>query len=350
MKFGTRKKFSRKDSILLLERLELYLSAGLVIDRALTIIESDMTGSLKQSIITMRNKIESGHSIAEGLSDSCTISKTAIHLITQGELTGRLSQSLLTSRLLLEQGEELKKKILSSVTYPVAIGLFASLLTVGLVKGVMPQIIPMLLSLNVQLPLLTRVVIMFSQGFTKYWLYIILGLALCGSVSTLLYRRCILVRNGIHTILLKTPFIGSLLIKYEISLFLRSCGSLVETGVPVPQSLLRSAETMSLIPLKRMIVLKIPEVERGAPIHLMFKQKLIPRFISGLISAGESSGSLDQSLIRASMILNRDIDHVLKRATALIEPIMMVAMGLIIGSIALSIMMPIYDISKVLQK
>ncbi|NCW28743.1 MAG: hypothetical protein EBV83_10740, partial [Verrucomicrobia bacterium] len=95
---------------------------------------------------------------------------------------------------------------------------------------------------------------------------------------------------------------------------------------------------------------EIKNISNGIPLGDIIAKKKMPQFVAPLIHAGEASGTLGNSLLRASLILDRDIENILRKITALIEPIMMAGMGCIVGSIALSIMMPIYDISKVLQK
>lgn len=333
-----------------LERMESYVSSGLSVDRALHIIEEESEKREKTVIRRIRLSIESGHSLADSCALSVKLSPTILGIIRHGESSGRLAQSLGSARSLLEHSDELKKKITSAMIYPVAIGIFATLLTLGLVQGVMPQIIPMLESLHVSLPLLTRVVIAFSHGLVRYGL-------LAGVIFTVLivslpalYQKSVGVRFCIQKMTMRIPLIGSLLVRHTISVMLQSCGLLIETGSPAGSSYAKSVAALPLLPLKNMFELQISGLNRGAPINLAFKAKEIPGFISSLISAGEISGTLGASMVRAAAILDKDMDHMLKRLTSLIEPLMMICMGLVVGAIALSIMMPIYDISRILQK
>jgi len=336
--------------ILFLERLELYVSSGLSVDRSLQIIEDDSPAKYRESVRRMRISIESGRPLADSASGMINLPQTAAGLIRHGESSGRLAQSVMAARTMLEHGEELKKKLGSAMAYPVIIGAFASLLTLGLVRGVMPQIIPMLESLHVPLPVLTRAVIALSQGFISYGAYG--GLASVGLIAAVLflYKRSAKAKYLSHWLIMRIPIAGRLSADYSISIFLQSCGSLIETGSPAADSYRKSAASVSLMPLRSIFQSKVYGLERGTVIHAAFKDRAIPGFIPSLLSAGESSGTLGASMLRAAAILDRDIDHSLKRLTALVEPLMMAGMGLAVGSIALSIMMPIYDISKVLQK
>jgi type II secretory pathway component PulF len=131
---------------------------------------------------------------------------------------------------------------------------------------------------------------------------------------------------------------------------MRSLGSLVSAGSSIDDSFGRVTKRITLIPLRDQFTVHAFDLSHGSTLSsILAKAGSIPSFIVPLISAGEASGTLGNSLIRASDIIDRDIEQDLKRMTALIEPLMMIGMGIGIGTIALSIMMPIYDVSQSLQ-
>lgn len=341
---------SKRELILFLERLQAYISAGLSIDRSLQIIEEDSPKKPKALLREMRLAVESGRSLAESFVNSIKLPATALGLIRHGESSGRLAQSLQSAQTMLEHGEDLKKKLGSAMTYPVVIGIFAIALTLGLVRGVMPQIIPMLQSLHVRLPILTRIVIACSQGLVGYGMYGLIVLIPIVVASVLSYKKSFKIRLVVQSLFMRIPIVGRLYTDYCVSILLQSCGSLIETGSSAGISYARSVASLSFLPLKKRLEARNADLNRGEPIHSAFKEKAIRSFIPLLLSAGEMSGTLGASMLRAASILDRDIDHALKRLTSLVEPLMMAGMGIVVGSIALSIMMPIYDISKVLQQ
>ena len=148
----------------------------------------------------------------------------------------------------------------------------------------------------------------------------------------------------------KLPIAGKIISSYALVVFMRSCGSLIEGGIPAAQAYEDTARTIPFLPFRLLFQKHAPHIRTGIPLSRAFiGNAKIPRFISPLLGAGELSGKLGESLIRAAAILDRDIEHALKHMTALIEPVMMAGMGCVVGAIALSIMMPIYDISRVLQ-
>jgi type II secretory pathway component PulF len=345
-----KRKFNRADLILLFERLELYIASGLALNKALAILGEGMLEREKTAIKKVCLSIESGNSLSRALRKSLNISLTISGLIENGENGGKLAEALNSSRKLLEKEDELWKKCASAMAYPIIIGLFSLVITIGLMRGVMPQIIPMLKSLHMQLPLLTRIVMALSDILMAYGLYLALLIVLLPIAFLYLYKKNQLIRKFTQSILIRFPLFGDLIYSYSFSLFLLSCGSLIESGMGSATAYENAVGTSSLIPLRNELSKELPSISRGVSISIAFrKMKRIRPFMSPLLSAGEISGTLGKSLLRGAMILDREIEYSLKKITALVEPFMMAGMGLIVGAIALSIMMPIYDISKALQ-
>lgn len=346
------KKWKKRDQILFLERLELYISSGLTIDRALLCIENSSRKKHALTIEKIRNEIISGQSLSSSISTNIGLSRTLSNLIEQGNISGQLSKMLSSSYELLEKEEELYKKCLSALMYPCIIGLFSCILMIGLVKGVMPQIIPMLKSLNIQLPLLTRFTISISENLLSYGLYLFFIFIILITSHLYLYKKVSQYKNSYQNLLIHIPILGGLIYSYSLFILLRSCGVLIESGLTANRAFIETSSNISLYPLSKLINEQAESYHKGKSLGLLLygKSKNIPNYIPSLIIAGEASGMLGISLIRASAILDRDLDYSLRRLTSLVEPIMMIGMGLIVGGIALSIMLPIYDVSKILQQ
>jgi type II secretory pathway component PulF len=350
MKFP-RKKWSRREVIIFLEKLELYVSSGMAIDKALRICTEGGNRKRLAAITNVLKTVESGGYLSHALEKHVGLSGTAAGLIEHGEIAGSLAASINSAKTMMEKEDELLKKCRGAMIYPVVIGIFAAALTIGLVRGVMPQIIPMLKSLHVSLPLLTRVVIFVSEGILKFGLYGAGIFAVLSVAFILALKKSPKFRSVIHSILFRIPILGTLLHQYSLSVFLRSCGSLIDSGLSSSDSYGRSVRTISFLPLKKALHMNIEKVKRGVGFGEVTRNyRRMPEYIPALLSAGESSGTLGKSVLKCASILEQDIDHSLKKLTSLIEPVMMAGMGMVVGSIALSIMLPIYDISKVLQK
>ena len=343
-------RWKRRDIILLVERLEMYISSGLTLNKTIQISSQGLNKKQKSDLLRLENHITSGGSLSKGLKDILNFPATTVGLVNYGESSGSLSKSLITVRNLLEREDELLKKFISALIYPLIIGLFSILLVIGLIKGIMSQIIPLLKSLNIDLPLITKIVIFSSEIIIKYGLYIFLGIVLGFIIFRLIVSKSLWFRRGLQYLLVKIPIVGKLFYHYHLSVFLYSCGALVESGIPLDRAYLGVANNISFLPLNNYLNNNISDIKKGTPLGLILNNRYIPNYVSPLLVAGESSGSLGLSILRAGSILDKDIQSALHKLTVLVEPAMMMTLGIVVGSIAVSIMIPIYSISSVLQK
>lgn len=344
------KRWKRREIIQFLERLEMYLSSGLEINKALEVSLQGLKNKQKLSIQNLQKAIESGAPLYSALARFVGITKTTSSLVEYGELSGTLTQSLLTAKILLEKEDELLKRCTGAMIYPLVIGIFALLLTIGLVRGVMTQIIPMLKSLNVNLPFITKITITLSEIVTNYGLHISVSLILSAIVGRFIIKKYKKPRYILQSIIVRTPIVGKLYYNFYLAIFLHSCGALVDSGIAVKDSYEKIVTTIGLLPLNSFLQDQSHKVARGFPLGEVINHNRLPSYVSPLLNAGELSGTLGQSIIRAGNIIDKEIEHSLKKLTSLIEPVMMVGMGCVVGTIALSIMLPIYNISGALQK
>ncbi len=297
----------------------------------------------------MLEDIQNGGMLADSLFRHISLSASACSIVKSGHSAGTLGYSIGIARSLLEREDELAKKLLSAMLYPFIIGICTAALTIGLIRGIMPQIVPMLVGMHVPLPLLTRAVIAISDHMARFGIYYALGFVVSCIAVPMLYRRSKAFRSAIQTALIRAPIVSSLARDYSLAIFLRSCGSLISSGIAVESAYAQTVASVGLIPFRKRLERSIGDVSRGTSISEALAIRGLPVYVSALASAGQQSGTLGVSLVRAAEIVDRGLEAYLKRATALVEPIMMVGMGGIVGSIALSIMMPIYDVSRVLS-
>lgn len=343
-------KYSSRSLVLLIDRLDMYTSSGLTLNRALDLCLESGSQKERQALANILKSVENGMRLSDSMHEHLGLRDPVKGLLYQGENSGELSRSLRTAKILLENKIELIKKCTSAMIYPIVIGLFASLLTIGLIRGVMPQIVPMLKSLKVDLPLITRLVIKVSDITVNYGFAILAITVSSFILFVYLNKKSQTFKHLFQKQILRLPIIGSLISEYHLSIFLLSIGSLVSSGSQIHSSYISCAESISLLPLKKSLLREQEELSKGKSLGMLLSKTKIPSFVPVILRAGELSGSLGDSAIKASNILNRNIDNSLKRLTSLVEPLMMVLMGSIVGGIALSIMLPIYDMSRALQR
>ena len=343
------KNWSTRDKVIFFERLELYLTSGLAIDAALKLCKVGVTKSHRVDVEALIVHTESGSLLSGGLVKYMKLSQTLAGMISHGETAGGLVSAINTVRTSIEKQEELTKKCVGAMIYPGVIGLFSIVFVLGLIRGVLPQIVPMLQGLHVRLPLLTRLMIYSSNVLVHAGLYILIILTVLIVALFITYRRNAPFRCFVQSVLCRVPLLGKLFRNFNIVIFLRSLGSLIDSGSSVFKAFNDSVYFITFLPIKKTLALQAEGLSSGLSLGYTLEKSQMEPYVIALVSAGELSGTLGVSVIRAANILDRDIEHSLKKLTSLIEPLMMICLGGVVGSIALSILMPIYDISKALQ-
>lgn len=341
--------WNNKTRMLLVERLEAYVSAGLSPDVAVTAASAGFSKSKRISLDGVVETVESGRKLSSALASEVGLPRALAGIVRCGESSGDLAGALASCRDLMEKRDEAIKKLLSASAYPTAIAAAAFGLTMGMLRLVMPQIIPVLRGLGGELPPLTKAVIAISQYVENYGLWMIVGVAAAVSAAAGAYRRLPAARSAAHSVLAAVPVAGSMARRFSLVLFLRSFGALAEAGLPVDEAYGQAVSAVAFEPLRRSLAAGLEPIRRGRPVSESMSLD-IPLFLAPLLAAGESGGGLGRALRRAADVVDKDLGHDMKRLSALLEPVMMTITGAAVGAIAMSIMMPIYDISRVLQR
>lgn len=343
-----KRSFSRKDLISLISRLEMYISAGLSLSASLFAVAEHM-GSSKELLDSICRSVENGTKLSHALNDKISLPSAVRCIIEHGESSGRLVDALKESRHILEKKEELIKKALSSSTYPAVIGIFSVILVISLMRGIVPQMKPLLDGLDMDLPMLTRIVLWVSESIISYGIYALGFIFLMMFSFVYLYKKKYFWRKFVHVSISKFPIVSRLIFDYQSVLFLNSLGYLLGAGVPLVKAYRDACYAVSLIPLQEYLLANADELSRGTSIVKILESSGFKDHTIALVSAGLGSGALSNSLIRSASLIEGEIDETLKRASVLLEPSLMVGMGTVVGCVALSMMMPIYEISKTIQ-
>ncbi len=347
-------KFSLKSEADFLNRLSLYLSAQLSLSESLKLLEVQTEKKrMQETFSAWRELIESGKSlaqtfeIAEGLAVSET-TKQAAHL---GEKSGSLSVALRAASLQIKRGLDIKKKVAGAIAYPIAIIACTSVLVLGLMVFVFPKIIPLFTTLKVSLPLSTRILIGISTGLTKNWLQLFCGLSICIVAFIAALKKSKIFRTLLQKITLRIPLIGAIIrIKITSSTF-DTLYSLLVGGEQLSDALLHVSNMLKRAEYQHAYWLAGDEVVHGRSLADFFRRNtnLFPAYVFGIISVGERTGKMADTIKDVSDIAKEELDDKLKIMTSSLEPVLMVSMSLIIGFIALSIILPIYGITSHFQ-
>ncbi len=346
--------FSISQQIFFAQRLSLLLDSNISLVESLRIMKSMDISISRQSIYDqIILNCERGVSLSKSMQQSSTkFDQLLITLINNGEYSGSLVTSLLQASKNLEKRNELKKKIISTLIYPTFIFIATIGMTLFLVLYIFPKILPMLGTLNIKLPFLTRAVKFLYEYTIDYGLYTVLTISILFFIFIYILKKSIRFRSVFSALLLKLPLLGAY-ISLSTNSTLCSIGEmLLSSGRSLTEFYLFSRDYGSNILFKRAFEDIHEKSNKGISFSTAMSHypHLFSKIMIDMCSVGERTGNLALMFGHCSRIFEQDMDTFIKRFTALIEPILMIFMGIVVGSVALSIILPVYEITNHLTK
>ncbi len=341
---------SIKEQTFFVKKLSFLIKAGIPILDSLIIIKDQ---TKKKGYLNILNKIILDVSNGQSLSNSLAkfpqmFSEFSVNIIRFGESNGILSENLEYLALELKKNQLLRKKVIGAFIYPVVVVFATFGITGFLMIYLFPKIIPVFQSLKMELPISTKLVIFLSNYIRFNGVYLFLGLVFFVFSFILLLKKSHDFRFYFDKVILKIPVIGNIVKDYNLANSTRTIGLLLKGGVTVSDAIFIAEKTCSNLVYKEEFKKLSESVNRGDKIssYLNSRTDLFPNVLSQIISVGERSGNLSNSLAYLSELYETQVDDFTKNISGLIEPALMVLMGLLVGFIAISIITPIYSITQ----
>jgi len=340
---------SNKDIVLFTRQLATLVESGVNILNSLNIVTKQVSNKYLRSVLyDVAAKIKDGKSLSESLRAHPELfPQLYTSLIHSGEVGGNIEHALKRLADFMEKEEEFKDSIRAALTYPFFI-LSVSVLTIAVLLGfVIPRLVSMFEDLGQILPLPTKILIDVSAFLRSYWWLI----AAAGFVFIFMLHRIYRSERGrtaLDALRLRIPVLGDIVLKSEVGLMTRTLSLLTSSGMPIVYSLEVSASVLGNQVLKAEIAKFNNEISAGASFSkCLAGSKLFPAFVTNIVSVGEETGTLEKSLLRIADDYEREVDRTLKSLTRLLEPVIILVMGLIVGFIVLSMLLPIFQINLI---
>ena len=337
------------DLILFCRQTATLLEAGVDLLRCLTVIAGQIQQPrLKQILKEISSKIEQGESLSESFGRYPKVfSPLFRNIIRIGEESGNLDRSFIYLAILYENEKNIRERIKMATRYPkIVIGAITGAVFF-LMSFVVPKFITLFENARVELPLPTRILITVSGFFsnnTFFILLVIVGLILLYRFG-LNYPEFVTARDRLH---LKMPVLGELSIKIHMSRFCRVFSVLTESGINIIRSLELSSAALENLVLVTMLEEVRHEVEKGIDLNqAMSKHSLFPAMVIQMVTVGEESGQLDAMMGKVADYYEVETDYTIRNLSTLIEPMLLLFMGVMVGFIALAIFMPMWDMMNV---
>ncbi|MEE9568501.1 MAG: type II secretion system F family protein [Candidatus Binatia bacterium] len=336
----------RRDITFFTRQLSDLLEAGLTLMRALNVIQDQTENPRLQEILgDLVSHVRDGKSFSDALAVYPKVFPPIyVSMVRSGEVGGILGGVLSRLADFSEKEEELQGKVRAAMAYPALICLVGMGTVAVLLIFVVPKLVILFQDVGQVLPLPTQILIAVSNGVAKYWWGALLIAALGGFFG----KRQSLpqgARLAIDRIKLRLPVWGSLIKKVEIARFARSLATLLSHGVPILQAMQSVYQATGNEMLKGELQ-QIGDLLRGGTTlsQGMRQSRIFPNLVINMVSVGEEAGSLDRSLIKIADTYEREADRAMKMMTALVEPVMILVMGSVVGFIVVSMLLPIFQI------
>jgi len=332
--------------------LSVAIKSGLPILEALKLIKAQASSKKLGKIIEdIIEDIENGQFLAQALQKYERIfGDFFINLVKVGETSGNLSETLLYLSAELKKQKEVRQRIRGALIYPAVILVVTVAVTLFLTLFIFPKILPIFVSLGIQLPFTTRLVISFLTFASRY------GLASLGVIVIIVVGvRLLLSVEKIHfaydRALLFLPFLSKVLVNLTLTNFTRSLAVLLRSGMNIVDALEVAKGTFHNKYYRGEVEKIVSAVKKGESIarYLATQPRLFPPMLTGMIEVGESTGNLEQNLLYLSEYYESEVDEVVKNLTSILEPALLLFMGLLVGFVALSIITPIYKVTQGLK-
>lgn len=340
---GLAKPFGRAELTRFTRQLSILINAGVPILECMEILYKQEQNMVLKSVvknITMR--IEEGKSLFESMSNQQGFDKLYCALVKAGEAAGILDSILVKLAEYLEKAEKLKKQVKSALTYPVIVVIVGIIVIFGLMTFVVPQFVDILKESNQEIPWVTQTVIDVSNFFTNYTLLLIAGL-IAGMMFFLNFIKTREGKQAWDRFTMKAPLFGMLVIKGNLGSFTRTLSTMLSAGVPIIDALEICIDTLDNTQIAKDLKKVRKAVIEGKSItEPLARITYFPPLVTQMIKVGEATGNLDQMLVKVADVFEEEVEELVANLTKMIEPLILVVLGSIIGFVLVAMYLPIF--------
>ncbi len=323
------------------------LQSGLTVVKALdTLSQQTENRKLQQIIKEISEAVKKGKSFSEGLASYPDVfSHLYVSMVRSGEVGGTLENILEHLAEFTEKEDELKAKISSALIYPGLIALVGIATIIVILTFVVPKLVTLFEDLNQSLPLSTRILVALSDSIRRYWWL----LSAAGLSAFFVIRKGLKSQKwkiALDKLKLRLPVIGRVVRKGEIARLERTLGTLLTNGVPVLRAMKVVLESIDNMALKAEVEKIYKDVAQGSSFaSSMKKRNVFPLFVTNMIAVGEEGGSFERSLLRIADVYEREVDRDIKILTSMLEPAMILVLGIIVGVMVISMLLPVFQLN-----
>jgi len=343
---GNRVILKTKDIAMLCRQLSSMLTAGVTLVKALNILYLQMEKkNIKEAIKRLYESVQRGDQLSEALRKQTGVfPEIMISMVEAGEASGRLDHVVTKLAEQFEKDVKLKNKIQTAMTYPIILVVLATTVVLILVTQVLPIFMGMFADSGMTLPLPTRILITFSDILRGYWYLVIVGIG----ILILAFRTYISTESGLrkyHALLFKIPVVGNTIVKISAVRFTRTLGTLLSSGMTLIQSLEIVIKVVGNRVIMDALDVTKEDIRKGMSLsQSLRKVSSLPPMVYSMIGIGEESGTMEKMLDKCAEYYDDEVENAIQKLVGLLEPLLIVTMGVVVGFIIVAMILPIFDI------
>jgi len=349
--FTVRRGMTPAELALLTRQLATLSQAGLPLEEALLAVSQQSENPRTQSILLgVRSKVMEGHTLADGLADfPQAFPELYRATVSAGEQSGHLDAVLDRLADFTESRQILQQQVKNALIYPIALVVTAISIISFMLAYVVPKVVSIFENFGQELPILTRIMIASSDFIRGYWYAIILG-----TIFVIWAIRRLLKKEGpkrrYHHLLLKLPIIGTVTRGINTARFTQTLSILAGSSVPILEALRIAAQVVVNVPMREAVEEATLRIREGGMISKsLAASKLFPPMTTHLIASGESSGKLEEMLVRAAQVQEREVDGLISTLLGIMQPLLVIFMAGVVLLIVLAILLPIFEINNLIR-
>lgn len=347
-------KVKNKDLVVMTRQLSTMVSAGVPLMRSLTTMaEQTESDALKEVLSDVSKDVQSGMSLGEAFEKHPdAFNDVYVNMVKAGEAGGILDDILKRLAIQQEKSESIRKKVKSAMTYPVILMIITIAAFFGLMLFVIPQLGQILYDLGgpeAKLPALTVAMLAISDFMKTYW-YLIFGAMAVGIYLLRRYLKTPVGKSQFHHLIIKVPGFGNIVTKLAVARFARTFAALIGAGVSILEALRVTGEAIGNEAFKEALEQAAIDVKNGEQLSAsVAKSGLFPGIVSQMLGVGEETGQTDEVLLKVAEFYEEEVDALIDGISSIIEPVMIVVMGGVVGLVAASVMGPMASLSQNVQ-
>ena len=347
-KFLVFQEIKRKELVLFFRQLAVMFQSGVPpVEAFHTLANQIKKPSFKEKISQIAEEIESGTPFSQALTLYPNIFSTfVVNMIKSGEKVGRLPETLNYLADYLEREYHFRSRIIGALTYPALVVIVFILILIGMIFFVMPQLIDILQSVAEELPPITKVTIAVTEFLRSYGIIILGGIVLI-AIFLYSYYKTEKGKKFFDRLFLKVPVLKTLLKKIYLARLGENLSTLIAGGLPIIEALEITADVIGNSVYREVILKTKDEVKKGEPISYVFQQhpEVISPFFTQLTIVGEKTGKLDSILKNIVVFYQKEVERDLEAFLSILEPLIIIMLGVLVGGLVASILLPMYQIS-----